>query len=113
MIMVGHLSCVGIDGGSRPASLSKAVVTSILRGEMGYDGLVITDSLGMGAVTAVASSYDVGVLALEAGCDLILAPADFDAAYQGVLDAVRSGRISQERIDESLYRVVSAKLDMA
>ena len=113
MIMVGHLSCVGIDGGSRPASLSKAVVTSILRGEMGYDGLVITDSLGMGAVTAVASSYDVGVLALEAGCDLILAPADFDAAYQGVLDAVRSGRISQARIDESLYRVVSAKLDMA
>lgn len=112
MVMVGHLSCTGIDGGAYPASLSPAMVDGLLRNDLGYDRLVITDSLGMGAVTEVASPYDVGVLAIEAGCDLILSPEDFEEAYQGVLDAVSSGRISQERLDQSVTRIVRAKLGL-
>lgn len=113
LIMVGHLNCVGFDGGAVPSSLSRDVVTGLLRQYLHYDGLVITDALGMGAVTDVASSYDVGVRVIEAGCDLILAPVDFNASYQGMLDAVRSGRISQARLEESVRRVIRAKLSVA
>ena len=109
LVMVGHLSCPNVTGGDEPASLSRTMVTDVLRGELGYDGLVVTDSLEMGAV----SSYDpaeIGVLALRAGVDLLLMPSDFDACYQGVLDAVSSGDITGERLDESVRRIVAAKL---
>ncbi|MDO4181992.1 MAG: glycoside hydrolase family 3 N-terminal domain-containing protein [Coriobacteriia bacterium] len=110
-IMVGHLTAENATGSTVPASLNKALITDVLRNQMGYDGLIITDSLGMAAVADLYDSYDIGVLALEAGNDLILTPVDFRAAYQGVLDAVESGRITEERIDQSVLRIIRTKLN--
>ena len=111
-IMVGHITLPNATQDGLPASLSKEVVTGLLRGEMGYDGIVVTDAMNMGAIAENYSSADAAVLALQAGVDLILVPADFESAYQGVLDAVRDGRLSEERINESLRRILHAKLEL-
>ncbi|MGN9233887.1 glycoside hydrolase family 3 N-terminal domain-containing protein [Atopobiaceae bacterium HCP3S3_D6] len=113
MVMVGHLSCAGVTGTDEPASLSSAVVGDLLRGRLGFSGVAITDSLGMGAVTATRTPAEAAVAAIEAGQDLILMPADFESALQGVLDAVSSGRIDEGRIEDSLRRVVALKLSLA
>ena len=113
MVMVGHLSCAGVTGTDEPASLSSAVVGDLLRGRLGFSGVANTDSLVMGAVTARRTPAEAAVAALEAGQDLILMPADFESALQGVLDAVSSGRIDEGRIEDSLRRVVALKLALA
>ncbi len=112
MIMTGHISLPEVTGDNIPASLSYPVVTGILRDIIGYDGLVITDSLAMGAVSQSWDSADAAVMAVKAGNDLLLCPADFSAAYQGVLNAVRGGDISEERIDESVERILKKKMAM-
>lgn len=109
-IMVGHLSTPQATGNDLPASVSSAIVTDLLRGRLGYDGIVITDSLAMGAVNERYAPSEAAVAALEAGVDMVLMPADLTSAYQGVLDAVASGRLSEERIDDSLERIVRTKL---
>lgn len=111
LVMVGHLSVPNVTGNDLAASLNPDVVTGILRDELGYDGVVITDSLAMGAVVEEFPASEIGVRALLAGVDLVLMPADFEATYQGVLDAVADGTLSEERIDESVSRVVRLKLD--
>jgi len=110
MIMVGHLACTEVTGDDVPASLNPKIVTDVLRDQLGYDGVIITDSLQMGAVAGLYSSSDIGVRALLAGDDMILMPSDFQTCYQGVLDAVSDGTLSEERIDESVVRIVRAKL---
>lgn len=110
VIMVGHLTLPTITGDNVPASLNPAVINGILRNKLGYQGLVITDSLGMGAVDGICTPDQVGVTAVRAGADLVLMPADFPAAYEGLLTAVRTGDIPESRIDESLTRIVKAKL---
>ena len=110
MVMVGHLTAPNAFGSDVPASLNPAAVTDLLRGELGFQGLVITDSLSMGAVGDFCTPDQAGVAALEAGADLVLMPEDFAAAYQGVLDAVSEGALSEERIDQSVLRIVKAKL---
>lgn len=110
-IMVGHLSLPNATGTDTPASINPAIVTDLLRTELGYGNLIITDSMGMGAVGDVTPDQ-VGVAALEAGVDLVLMPADFPAAYEGVLDAVRDGRLTEDRIDESVQRIVKTKLSL-
>lgn len=109
-IMVGHLSTPQATGNDLPASVSSAIVTDLLRGRLGYDGIVITDSLAMGAVNERYAPSEAADAALEAGVDMVLMPADLASAYQGVLDAVASGRLSEERIDDSLERIVRTKL---
>lgn len=110
MVMVGHLTAPNAFGSDVPASLNPAAVTDLLRGELGFEGLIITDSLSMGAVGDFCTPDQAGVAALEAGADLVLMPEDFAAAYQGVLDAVSAGTLSEERIDQSVARIVKAKL---
>lgn len=110
MVMVGHLSCPAVVGDKTPASLSSVMVQGLLRSQMGYEGVVITDSLDMGAVATWVRKDCQGVAALAAGCDLILTPVDFDEAYRGVLDALDSGKLSQERLDESVRRIIALKL---
>jgi beta-N-acetylhexosaminidase len=110
MVMVGHISCPKVTGDSAPASLSRAIVTDVLRDELGFDGIIITDSLGMGAVAGLHKARDLGVAAIQAGVDMLLMTPDLTASYQGVLDAVRAGTITEERIDESVTRIVRAKL---
>ncbi len=107
--MMGHLSVPAVTGNDAPASLSEAMVTGILRDQLGFDGVVITDSLGMQAVTDYYSSVEAVVAAVQAGCDVMLMPADLQAAYDGLLRAVRDGVISEERIDDSLRRILAVK----
>ncbi len=110
MIMVSHLSCTQFaDGTTLPASMNPSIINGLLRGQLGYDGLVITDALQMGAVSGVTSADRQGALVIHAGGDLILMPVNFNQAYDGLLAAVRSGEISEARINESVRRVIHAK----
>ena len=109
MIMVGHIAVPSITGDNTPASLSKDVVTDILREEMGYNGVVITDALNMSAISEYYDSAQAAVMALKAGADMVLMPEDFEAAYEGVLAAVKDGTINEARINDSLARVYKIK----
>ena len=113
MVMISHLSNSELSGSDLPASLNKTIITDILRGELGYDGIVITDSLGMGAVSERFGSAEAAVMAVDAGVDILLMSADFYSARQGIIDAVNDGRISEERIDESLFRILCARAALA
>ena len=109
-IMAAHISLPEILDDATPASLSYKMLTEVLREEMGYDRIIVTDALNMGAVVQHYTSEEAAVKALQAGADLILMPEDFKEAYQGVLDAVEDGRLSQERIDASVRRILEVKL---
>lgn len=109
MIMVGHVSLPNIVGDSTPAPLSSAVVQGMLRDSLGYTGIIVTDSLSMGAITDYYTPAEAAVAALKAGCDIPLMPERLDEAYQGVLSAVQVGELTEERIDESLTRILTAK----
>lgn len=108
-VMVSHLSVPNITGDNTPSSLSDKMITDILRGELGFNGIVITDAMDMKAVTDYYTSDEAAVKALQAGADMILMPEDFEAAYQGALDAVNNGTLSEERINESLQRIYRVK----
>ncbi len=109
MIMVGHVSIPGVIGDNTPCSLSEEVVTNWLRGELGYNGIIITDAMNMSAITEYYSADEAAVMALKAGADMILMPENFEMAYEGVLTAVKDGVISEERINESLKRIYRIK----
>lgn len=109
MVMVGHITMTAIDP-DHPASLSEAVVTGLLREQLGWDGVVITDGLEMGALT----QYDMGercLMALEAGVDLLLGVDDIPGAVKAIAEAVEMGRLTEQRIDESVLRVLDLKLE--
>ena len=109
LVMVAHILLPQITGDGLPASLSAELITGRLRGELGYDGLVVTDSLAMRAITDQYTSAQAAVLAFEAGADLLLMPQDYTAAFDGVLDAVRWGEVDESRLDESVLRILRAK----
>ena len=111
-IMVGHVSVPSITGSTLPSSLSEYMITQVLRTDMGFEGVVVTDAMNKKAITASYDSAEAAITAIEAGADIILMPEDFKEAYEGVLEAVRSGEISEERINTSLVRIVKAKLGM-
>lgn len=110
VIMAAHISCPNVTGDQMPASLSYQIITELLRGELGFQGIVVTDSLAMGAVADSYSSAEASVLALQAGCDMLLMPADFRGAYQGILEAVQNGALTEQRLNESVKRIVMVKL---
>ena len=110
VVMVGHISLPAVTGDDTPASLSEKMVSEILRTDLGYDGLIVTDALNMGAITQKYSSSEACVKAFAAGVDLLLMPADFQEAADGMMQAVQDGSISEDRLDESLLRIVYAKL---
>ena len=111
-IMVSHIALPNVTGDETPASMSKYIVTDLLREEMGYDGIVITDAMNMGAITTCYNSSEGAVEAVLAGVDIVLMPKDFKVAYQGVIDAVETGVIEEERIDESVKRILRVKLEI-
>lgn len=108
-VMIAHVALPEVTGDMTPASLSNQVVEGILRQKLGFDGVVITDGMEMRAISQNYSSGEAAIKAIEAGCDMILLPKDFKAAYRAVLDAVESGRLSAERIDQSVYRILRLK----
>lgn len=109
MIMAAHITAVNVTDDGLPASLSKELITDRLRGELGYHGVVITDSLAMGAIENKYSSADAAVKAIAAGVDIVLIPMDYRAAFEGVRKAVEDGTISKERLDESVLRILNLK----
>ncbi len=109
MIMIAHLTLPNITSDGLPASLSYELVTGKLRNELGYDGLIITDALAMGAIRQVYTSREACVLAFDSGVDVLLIPYNYRLAYEGVLEAVRTGEISRERLDESVLRILELK----
>lgn len=108
-VMVSHIVASAVDEEALPSSLSKVIVTDILRNELGFQGVIITDALDMSAITEYYTSEEASVMAIEAGVDMLLMPDDFNAAYEAVLTAVKDGTISEERIDESLERIFRLK----
>lgn len=108
-VMVSHMSLPNVVGDDTPCSLSGAVISDLLRNQLGYNGIVITDALDMSAITDSYSSAEAAVKAIEAGADMLLMPENFEEAYQGVLDAVQKGTISEDRINESLKRIYRVK----
>lgn len=108
-IMVAHINTPNISDDGLPASLSPFLISDVLRGDLAFDGLVVSDSLRMKAITDYYQPTQVGVMFLKAGGDLILIPDDFEATYQGILDAVKANDITEERIDESVKRILTAK----
>lgn len=110
-IMAGHISIPKSLGDNTPASLSEKVLTGLLRDRYGYDGIIITDALNMKAVSGVYSPAEASVKAILAGADMLLMPDDFRAAYNGVLEAVEEGDLSEERIDASVERILRLKME--
>ena len=111
-ILVSHLNYPALDE-EHPASLSSKIMTDLLRNELGYKGIIITDDMEMGAVANHNDFKTIGVKAIKAGADIVLVCHEYghqQDVYLGLLDAVDSGEISQERIDESVKRIVKAKL---
>ena len=115
-VMIGHISVPSIEPDpNRPASISPLVVTSLLKKQLGFNGLVVTDALDMGALTRVFSGSDAeisgaeAVAAVLAGNDMVIIPSDLGGAYNGLLDAVKQGKITEERIDESVRKILRMK----
>jgi beta-N-acetylhexosaminidase len=108
-IMTAHIAVPALSPPDLPATLSPAILTDLLRKNMGFTGLVVTDALEMGGVAKGYSTGEACVRALEAGADTLLMPADPDAAIRAVVAAVESGRLSQQRIQTSVVKILSAK----
>ncbi|HXW54680.1 MAG TPA: glycoside hydrolase family 3 N-terminal domain-containing protein [Candidatus Cybelea sp.] len=109
-IMPGHLSVPAFEPDPDvPATLSKNILTGLLREELKFRGLIVTDAMDMGGVTSLYPPDEASVRSVEAGADVLLMPPVPDAAMKGLLDAVSSGRISVKRIDASVRRILEAK----
>lgn len=106
-VMMGHLIIAEVE--EQPALFSHKIVTELLREELGFDGVVITDSLKMQAMTDHYGSGDIAVKAVQAGVDLLLSPQDLEEAAAALVLAVEDGAISQERLDESVLRILRLK----
>ncbi len=109
-VMVTHLSVSRVTGTVEPACMSSLIIEQILRSEMGFDGIAVTDAMDMGAITDVYTPGEAAVNAIRAGMDVVLMPVDLDEAYNAVLEAVHSGDISESQIDESVLRVIRTKV---
>ncbi|UFR04354.1 glycoside hydrolase family 3 protein [Streptomyces sp. Go40/10] len=108
-VMTAHIQFPALDGSGDPATLSHPILTGILREELGYDGVVITDSLGMQGVRTKYGDDRVPVLALKAGVDQLLNPPSLDVAWHAVLKAVQEDELTEDRLDESILRILRLK----
>ncbi|GAA4862978.1 glycoside hydrolase family 3 protein [Saccharopolyspora cebuensis] len=108
-VMTGHIEVPKLDDSGEPATLSPNVITGMLRQELGFQGVVFTDSLKMDGVRQQHPDARIPVLALKAGVDMMLMPFDVRAAIDGVLAAVRTGELTEERIDRSVTRILELK----
>ncbi len=107
MVMMGHLIISDVD--DQPALFSEKLVTQLLREEMGFQGVVISDGLQMQAMTDHYSSAEIALRSVKAGVDILLCPRDLESAVNALLHAVETGEISEERIDESVLRILTLK----
>ena len=111
-VMVGHISVPNVTGDDTPTSLSEKMISEVLRKDLGFKGIVMTDYLNDKTIVKNYGAADAAVKAIQAGADLLLEPDDLEAAYEGVLKAVKKGDITEDRLDESIYRILRVKLSM-
>jgi len=112
-VMTAHIAVPSLNGGDGlPSTLSREVLTGLLREEMGFQGIVFTDAMDMFAIDRRFGRGEAAVRALEAGADVLLMPPDPEAAREGVVEAVRSGRLPEERLDASVRRLLEVKEEL-
>ena len=113
MVMTAHIAAPEVTGSGEPSTVSYTILTEKLRGELGYNGVIITDALAMGAITQEYTSAEVAVKCLQAGADILLMPYNYKEAFDAVVTAVEEGVISGERLNESVRRVLEMKARLA
>ena len=109
MVMAAHIIAPQVTGDDTPASLSYTLLTEKLRNELGFEGVIITDSLGMGAISKYYTSEECCIKAIEAGVDILLKPAKDYEAFEAVVKAAEDGTITEERLNESVLRILKLK----
>lgn len=110
-VMTAHIAAPFVTGTDEPATMSPVLLTEKLRGELGFQGLIITDALSMGAIREKYSSSEACIRCIQAGVDILLMPYDYFEAFDGVVRAVEEGVLPESRIDESVYRILSFKYE--
>ncbi len=110
-VMMSHMTLTNATEDKLPCSISEEVISGMLVDELGFGGIIITDSLRMGAITEHYSPENIGVLAVKAGNDMILMPKDVFATHRGIVDAVSRGEISEDRINESVKKIIMKKIE--
>ena len=109
MIMTAHIAVPKVTGDDLPSTLSPVILQDKLRDELGFDGVIVTDAMDMGAITKQFSNTEATIKAIQAGVDIILCPQDFVEAFDAVVKAVEKGEIEESRIDESVHRILKLK----
>lgn len=109
LVMVGHIALPAVLNDRTPATMSSEIVTGILKNQLMFQGLVITDSLEMGAITALYNSDEAAVNAIRAGCDLLLMPANLETAFEAVVEAYETGQLSVADLDATVERILRFK----
>ena len=112
MVMIAHIRTPNAVAENLPATLSRTWITERLRGELGFNGVVITDAMGMNAVSKYYKSTDAAVMAINAGCDIILMPHNYTNTFDYLVDCVENGTIPMERINSSVERILKMKMQM-
>ena len=112
LIMTAHIAAPNVTGSNVPSTLSPVILQDKLRGELGYQNIIITDGMEMGAITQHYTSAEAAVGSILAGVDIVLGPRDFVEAFDAVVDAVNNGTISEERINQSVRRILTLRLGM-
>lgn len=109
LIMTAHIGTPNVTGSDVPATMSSVILQDKLRGELGYQNIIITDGMEMGAITTQYSSEEAAVNSIKAGVDIVLGPKNFVPAFEAVLKAVEEGTITEERINQSVRRILKMK----
>ena len=112
LIMTAHIAVPNVTGSNIPSTLSSIVLQDKLRGELGYQNIIITDGMEMGAITQHYTSGEAAVGSIKAGVDIVLGPRDFIEAFDAVVAAVNNGTLSEERINQSVRRILTLRLGM-
>ena len=112
LIMTAHIAVPNVTGTNIPSTLSSVVLQDKLRGELGYQNIIITDGMEMGAITKHYTSGEAAVGSIKAGVDIVLGPRNFTEAFDAVIAAVNNGTLTEERINQSVRRILTLRLAM-
>jgi len=111
-IMTGHMAVPALEPENEPATVSSKIMTGVLRDQLGFRGITITDAMDMQGLSSMFSTSEAAVRAIEAGNDVLLMPKRAEDAINGVVAAVQSGRITKQRLEQSVAKVLTAKLQL-
>ena len=112
LIMTAHIAVPNVTGTNIPSTLSSVVLQDKLRGELGYQNIIITDGMEMGAITKHYTSGEAAVGSIKAGVDIVLGPRNFTEAFDAVIAAVNNGTLTEERINQSVRRILTLRYAM-